>query len=331
VQDIRNTLNENLDFYREQERLISVRLALLPKGRIKAKKIGRGTYYYLHYRKGKGFKSDYLGKGVPPELREQLKERIRLEKELRRVREGLRLLRSAPRKETDLTEPLRSILRTLTKEGLWESGLEIIGSWCFLLYQKHLPIEKYPVKTEDLNILIPLPFRGKPFDLGSCLKGLGFRQDFHADGSMSFSGNMMKVDFLSPEKGSGERPAQFMRELAVTPQSLRFVEMLFSEPIVLNVARGIRARVPSPAAFSLHKLLIATRPKRREKGEKDIRQAVFTAKYVLSDRAEMEKMLKLWASFPKSWKDRVRLALRTARKVVPLEPGLIQRLVTTLS
>ncbi|MHB8094849.1 MAG: GSU2403 family nucleotidyltransferase fold protein, partial [Candidatus Aminicenantales bacterium] len=214
--DIRNTLNENLEFIRDQERLISARLALLPKGRIKAKKIGRETYQYLQYRKGKGFKSDYLGKAVPPELREQLKERVRLEKELRRVREGLRLLKSAPEKETDLTEPLRSILRTLTKEGLWESGLEIIGSWCFLLYQKHLPMERYPLKTEDLDVLIPLPFRGKSFDLGGYLKGLGFRQDFQADGSMSFSGNMMKVDFLSPEKGSGKRPPRFLPELAVT-------------------------------------------------------------------------------------------------------------------
>ena len=74
MQDIRNTLEEGLEFYREQERLVSARLALLPKGRIKAKRIGRNVYYYLHYRKGKEFKSDYLGKSVPSELREQLEE-----------------------------------------------------------------------------------------------------------------------------------------------------------------------------------------------------------------------------------------------------------------
>ncbi len=44
MQDIRNTLEEGLEFYREQERLISARIALLPKGRIKAKRIGGNVY-----------------------------------------------------------------------------------------------------------------------------------------------------------------------------------------------------------------------------------------------------------------------------------------------
>jgi hypothetical protein len=326
MQDIRNTLEEGLEFYREQERLISARLAILPKGRIKAKRIGRNVYYYLHYRKGKEFKSDYLGKSVPSELREQLEERTRMERELGRVRGGLRLLRSGPKTEADLSEPLRSILKKMTEERLWESGLEIIGTWCFLLYQKHLPMERYPIKTEDLDILVPLPYKGKPFDISGFLKGIGFRQDFHADGSMSFSGNLMRVEFLAPEKGSGRRPARFIREIAVTPQTLRFVDILFAEPVVLQVARGIKARVPSPAAFALHKLIIATRAGRREKKDKDIRQAVYAAKYVLSEKAEKEKLSRLWASFPRSWKSRAQSALRSAQDLVPLEHGVILRL-----
>jgi len=331
MQDIRNTLEEGLEFYREQERLISARLALLPKGQIKAKRIGRNLYYYLQYRKGKEFKSDYLGKSLPSELREQIEERTRLERELRRVRGGLRLLRSGPKTAADLSEPLRSILKKMTGERLWESGLEIIGTWCFLFYQKHLPMERYPLKTEDLDILVPLPYKGKPFDISGYLKGLGFRQDFHADGSMSFSGNLMKVEFLAPEKGSSGRPARFIREIAVTPQALRFVDILFAEPMLLRVARGIKVNLPSPAAFSLHKLIIATRAGRREKKDKDIRQAVFAAKYVLSEKAEKDKLSRLWASFPRSWKLRVKSALRLAEDIVPLELGVITRLRKTLA
>lgn len=330
MQDLRNTLGENLDFYREQERLISARLAVLPKGRIKAQTKGRDVYHYLQYRKGKTFKSDYIGKSVPSDLRDQLEERIRLEKELRRVRAGLRLLRAGQKKGTDLTEPMRSILRALTEEDLWESGLEIIGSWCFLLYQRHLPMDKYPLRTEDLDILVPLPYKGKPYDIGNFLKGLGFRQDFHADGSMSFSGNMMKVEFLAPEKGAGRGPSRFIREIAVTPQLLRFVDILFSEPIVLSVARGIKAKVPSPAAFALHKFIIATRFKRRDKMEKDLRQAVLAAKYVLSEKAEREKLARLWDTFPRGWKNRVRSALTTAQDLFPLEQGAIQSLQKVL-
>jgi hypothetical protein len=330
MQDLRNTLEESLIFYREQENQISARLALLPKGRIKSKKIGKTTYHYLQYRKGPSTKTDYIGKKIPPELLERLKERVRLEIDLRRTREGLKLLRSRQSKETDLTEPLRSILRTLTEKKLWDSGLEIIGTWCFLLYQKHLPMEKYPLRTDDLDILIPLPYRGKPFDLAGYLRGLGFSQNFYPDGSMYFSGNRMKVEFLAREKGDGLQPTRLIKEIAVTPQLLRFVDILFVEPIVLKVARGIKAKVPSPAAFTLHKLIIATRFKRQAKKEKDLRQAVYAGKYVLADKSEKDKLFRLWTSFPRPWKKKVKLALRMAADIVPLEQGVILHLEKTL-
>jgi len=330
MQDLRNTLEESLSFYREQEKQISARLALLPKGRIKSKIIGKKNYHYLQYRKGKSIKSDYIGKKVPAELLERLKERSRLEKELHRIREGLKLLRSRQKKETDLTEPLRSILGLLTKNKLWDSGLEIIGTWCFLLYQKHLPMTKYPLKTEDLDILIPLPYRGRTFDLGGYLKSLGFSQNFYPDGSMYFSGNMMKVEFIAREKVDGLHPSPFIKEIAVTPQLLRFVDILFAEPVILKVARGIKARVPSPPAFTLHKLIIATRFRRQSKKEKDIRQAVYTGKYVLAEKSEKDKLLRLWASFPPSWKNKVKLALRMAVDIVPLEHSVILQLLKTL-
>jgi len=326
MQDIRNTLDEGLAFYREQERLISARLAVLPKGRVKSKRIGENVYHYLHYRQGGKTKSDYLGKGVPSGLRELLEERARLESELRRIREGLRQLRAQPGADADLREPIRSILEKLTEEKLWESGIEIVGTWCFLLYQRHLPMDKYPLKTEDLDFLVPLPYRGKTFDVSSYLRALGFRQDFHADGSMSFSGNLMKVEFLAPERGRGRRTAPFVREISVAPQALRFVDILLAESMVLPVSRGIKARVPAPSAFSLHKLIISTRAGRRAKRDKDIRQAIIAAKYVLSDASETKKLLKIWDSFPESWKRKVFSALRLAEDLVPLESGAISSL-----
>jgi len=43
MQDLKDTLKENEEFLREEEREISARLALLPKGRIRLKKIGEET------------------------------------------------------------------------------------------------------------------------------------------------------------------------------------------------------------------------------------------------------------------------------------------------
>lgn len=331
MQDIRNTLDEGLAFYREQERLVAARLAVLPKGKIKSKMLGGKRYHYLHYRKGGKTKSDYLGKDVPAGLRELLEERARLEAELRRIREGLRLLRSRPRTDTDLSEPIRSILKKMTEEKLWEAGLEIVGTWCFLLYQRHLPMDRYPLKTEDLDLLVPFPYKGKSFDFSGYLRDLGFRQDFHADGSMSFSGNLMKVEFLAPERGSGRRAAPFIREISVTPQMLRFVDILLAETVVLPIAKGIKARVPAPAAFALHKLLLSTRSGRRAKKEKDLRQAIVVGKYVLTDKNEWTKLRRLCGTFPGSWRARAFSALKQAEISIPLELGVISRLKKALA
>jgi hypothetical protein len=330
MEDLKDTLSENADFYREQERKIAARLALLPKGRIRSKKIGSEVYYYLQYRKGRSVKTDYIGKEVPRELRDNLAERDRLEKELPRVREGLRLLRSVRGGELDLADPLLAIFRGMTEQKLWDAGFEIIGSWCFLLYQKHLPMEKYPLKTEDLDILVPRPFKGRAFNLSGFLQRLGFSQHFNPDGSMFFTGNRMKVEFVSRERRNGTLPPRHIKEIALTPQELRFLDILFADPIILKLGRGIRAKVPSPSAFLLHKLFIAARPERRIKREKDIRQGIYTGKYVLTEKSETARLLGLWGGLRGKWKAQIRQSLAKAGDIVPLEQGVIRRLQVLL-
>jgi hypothetical protein len=331
VQDLKDTLRENIEFLRDQEKTIAARLALLPKGKIRKKKIGGEVYCYLQYRKGRAVKTDYIGKTVPPELSDNLAERERLEKELRRVREGLKSLRSRHTAETDLTDPLLAVLRKLTEKKLWEAGLEIIGSWCFLFYQRHLPMKKYSMKTEDLDILVPWPFKAKPFDLASYLQRLGFSQNFHPDGSMFFTGNRMKVEFSTRERRDTKKRQRYIEAISITPQELRFMDILFIEPIVLKVGKGIRAKVPAPSAFLLHKLIIAARPGRRAKKEKDIRQAIYTAGFVLGEKAEEAKLRNLWSGLPKKWKAMIKRTLPQAMDIAPLERGVILRLQVLFS
>jgi len=326
MQDLKDAQKENVEFLQEEERTIAARLALLPKGRIRLKKIGDETYYYLQYRKNRKVKTDYIGKEIPALLRDSLAERNRLQKELRRVREGLRLLGSGRTPTADLADPLLAILRKMTEKGLWDTGLEIIGSWCFLLYQRYLPMKKYPIRTEDLDILVPWPYKGKPYDLAAYLQRLGFSQNFHPDGSMFFTGNRMKIEFLTRERRETAQPQRYVKQIAVTPQGLRFLDILFVEPIVLKIDRGIRAKVPHPSAFLLHKLIIAARPERRNKKEKDIRQAVYTANYVLAEESETAKLVQLWEGLPRRWKARIRRSLSRAMDIVPLEKGIIERL-----
>ena len=328
---VKETLSENAAFYRDQERSITARLALLPKGRIRSKTIGGVVYYYLSYRKGPSVKTDYIGKKVPRELSDRLAERSRLEKELLRVREALRLLRSKRMEEVDLTDPVLAILGAMTRNRLWEAGFEIIGSWCFLLYQKHLPLERYPLRTEDLDILVPRPFKGRPFDLSGLLQRLGFSQHFNPDGSMYFTGGGIKVEFVTKERRDGTRPPRHIKkELALTPQELRSLDILLADPIVLKLGQGIRARVPSPSAFLLHKLFLAARPERHDKKEKDIKQAVFIGQYALTEKPETVRLLALWDGLPKEWKALIRKPLVSALDLMPLERGVIERLLGLL-
>ncbi len=44
-----------------------------------------------------------------------------------------------------MVEPVREILKTFADNGLFEEGVELIGSWCFKLYQRRLGVENFPV------------------------------------------------------------------------------------------------------------------------------------------------------------------------------------------
>ena len=330
MEDLKNTLKESLEFYLGQEKAIIARLAILPKGNIKKKNIKGEVYYYLQYRKGRRVIDEYIGKKIPELLTEQLKQRKHLEADLLKARESIRLLHKKPAKESDLISPIKEILYTLTKEGLWDSGITIIGSWCFLLYQKYLPIEKYPLKTQDIDILIPQPYKGKQFDLSSYLRSIGFEEHFNLDGSITYIGNELKVEFLAPQRGRGTKRTQYIKQISVAPQLLRFLEILFEEPLIMRISSGLKVKVPSPACFMLHKLLLATRPQRMEKMEKDIRQAIYAGRFALTDKEERAKLDRQWKKFPETWKRFVRKALLTAREMLPLEGAVIKKAETIL-
>lgn len=92
---IKGVLKENLDYYCDVERRIVKSIADLPKGSIKKRKISGKIYYYLQQRKGEKIVHKYLGKNEPGELKAKLKKRLQLLRELKRVREAIRILKKA--------------------------------------------------------------------------------------------------------------------------------------------------------------------------------------------------------------------------------------------
>jgi len=70
MEDIKNILQENLAYYLEQKKIIVSRLSVLPRGKVKEKKINGDTYFYLQSRQAGRVVDEYIGKTVPQDLQE---------------------------------------------------------------------------------------------------------------------------------------------------------------------------------------------------------------------------------------------------------------------
>jgi hypothetical protein len=92
---LKGILSESKEYYLDIKKKINKKLANLPRGSIKERKISEKKYYYLQYRDGKKVVHKYLGKNKPEELMNQLKERKILQNELEKVEDALKIIKSS--------------------------------------------------------------------------------------------------------------------------------------------------------------------------------------------------------------------------------------------
>lgn len=205
------------------------------------------------------------------------------------------------------------ILKVFADNRLFDEGVELIGSWCFLLYQKHLGAKSFPLRTQDIDFLIPNPFRGKEHaDFIEQLEELGFNLEFKRNGTLYLWNADLKIEFITPEKGKGVDGAIKFKKLGISAIPLRFVGSLLNNPVTI-VENGTKILVPNPANFCLHKLIIASRRRGVDKSLKDLQQAICTSTIV--DKREIRK---LFDSLPKKWKQTILKMLETSRQEFPV-------------
>ncbi len=228
-------------------------------------------------------------------------------------------------KAGSVADYLADILRVFHTHNLFHEGVELIGSWCFNLYQKHLGVKKYPFRTLDVDFLIPIPYRGaKHEDFIKDLEELGFRCDFNTDGSMYFWNSELKIEFIVPEKGRGAKRVVHIRELGVKALPLRFVNLLLDNPIIVSEG-SMEILLPNPTNFCIHKLLIASRRKSMDKNLKDLEHALHTS--AILDDYEVKR---LFDSLPKKWRQNILRTLENAGTELPLLHKESERLFLTL-
>lgn len=213
-----------------------------------------------------------------------------------------------------MADLFESILQVFDEAGLWKDGVELIGSWSFLLYQRHLGVRKLPLRTQDVDFLVPRPYpRRQAVDLAARLKELGFRPASTNFGSTFFAHPELKLEFLVPERGKGDEAAWAVGALGVKAIPLRFMDMLLKDSIVLREGE-VAVRVPSPVRFCAHKLLIAQRRRNKPKKERDIEQAIYV----------LETLDTIWFKAtldecPKKWRGLIERSLSEAWELLPLE------------
>lgn len=212
-----------------------------------------------------------------------------------------------------MLEIIEEVLKLFAKNGLFDEGIELVGSWSFLIYQKYLGARSLPFVTHDVDFLIPDPFYGREHpDLVEQLKGLGFRHDFRSDGSIFLWKADFEIEFLTPEKGSGaEAPVKF-KKLGLNAVPLRYLNLLLEDSMIVSV-EGIKVRVPNPANYFFHKLIISAKRKNLVKRGKDFEQAICTS--VIVDPQEMASRFK---QLPRGWREDILKVLARAEKDLPL-------------
>lgn len=307
--------DESRDYYLDYQTRIIGELLITPAGSIKRKK-GRGVgFLYLHKRKGQKFEDVYLGGENDPAVQriaEKINNRQRLIRELRSTKGALKLLKAGKMTQAlkDFTEPLRKLFIEMEKLGFFEAGIELVGSYCFKVYQSHFGVEWFPLRTLDVDFAIPTPYKGPSADLEAVLKKLGFRQEFRSDGTIFYEGNGLIIEFLHSRRGSGaEKPLPEVKQLSTVPIPFPYLNLLLENKIEVSLRDIGRIALPSLPAFMLHKLLIASLPIRSNKREKDLKQACAVAKRIIAEENLINEVQRILKGMSSSWLRKVKTSI----------------------
>lgn len=208
------------------------------------------------------------------------------------------------------------ILNLFQKEEILDD-LIIIGSWCLPIYDEYFkfPFLQTTLRTRDLDILVPAPskFR-REINLVGRFKEIGFETQFGAGtGYIRLMHPELIVEFLVPERGRGTDMPFPIRNLGINAQALRYLNLLTERPITVDYHR-YKLKVPSPARFGLHKLIISQIRSKRDKADKDILAgvSVLTALIQIHKAGEISDV---YHALPKKWQVKIIQSLEAIKEL----------------
>jgi hypothetical protein len=211
---------------------------------------------------------------------------------------------------------LFQILRRFQQADVLD-GLILIGSWCLYFYRiEPWAFENLPaVRTLDVDFLVPRPPRSKKeADVPAILEELGFAPTYHGmSGLVVYDHPELRLEFLIPEIGRGSSEPVDIRNLNVKAQGIRYLNFL-SDYTVSVEYQDLKLRLPEPAAFALHKLIVSSRRTKKDKREKDLEAAVGVLKFLFKSPKEKARVRAILAEIPAKWR---KVILGVAEKHFP--------------
>ena len=162
-------------------------------------------------------------------------------------------------------------------------GLTLVGTHAIRLYPLHLGVTwaGAAFATNDIDIsAAAFAEAGGPVDLAEVLRGADPDLEIQWYPGRDqlparFRLSEVTIDVLTRAKRGGRSPVE-IKALSVAGEALPFQEYLTEQSIEVIVLHGagIRVRVPDPARYAIHKLIVSQRrPRLDPKTTKDLAQA----------------------------------------------------------
>ncbi len=203
------------------------------------------------------------------------------------------------------------VLRRMHKSGVLKNVV-LIGSWCSLFYKEYFLGHKYitSITTRDMDLLVPVPAEiSTSVDIENLLKDLGFILGFKgSEGYIKLEHPELTIEFLVPERGAGSNKPFKLPQFGLNAQKLRYLHLLTTKIIDVEID-GFKIKLPHPAVFSLHKLIISVERNNIEKKLKDQEAAIRIMKALIA-KGELDKIKFFFSGFNGKLRKRISNVLK---------------------
>jgi len=271
-------------------------------GSFTEKTVAGRVYVYFQYSDPGGSRRQFAigprSRAVTAVVERHRAGRLQLDAELAPIERLARLLRAAGL--TGVPHAVARVLRGLADAGVFGLGGVLIGTYAFVmlgnLLGAHWPAGAWNTQDVDLAGDLTVAAPALEADVPKALDSLqmGFvpvpqLDPRHASTSFKVRGKQLRVDLVTPGSDRDQSPV-FLTRFRAAAAPIKFLSLLLEDvqPAAAVDSGAVLVRVPTPARYALHKLLISQMRSvpQQTKSQKDLHQAALLLEVLAEDRPD---------------------------------------------